>query len=74
MTPQIITDPNEMLLFILKSRSQNPEVQNPSCFKNTIMFQQSVMIWGAMSSAAVSPLCYQVQSHRSRVEAGIHAK
>ncbi|KAK3565088.1 hypothetical protein QTP86_033139 [Hemibagrus guttatus] len=34
------------------------EAHSPSCLKSTVKFPQSVMIWGAMSSAAVGPLCF----------------
>ena len=34
------------------------EAQNPSCLKSSVKFPQSVMIWGAMSSAGVGPLCF----------------
>ena len=34
------------------------EAHNPSCFKSSVKFPQSVMIWGAMSSAGVGPLCF----------------
>ena len=40
------------------------EAQNPSCLK----FPQSVMIWGAMSSAGVGPLCFI----KSRVNAAVY--
>ncbi len=30
----------------------------PSCLKSSVKFLQSVMIWVAMSSAGVGPLCY----------------
>ncbi len=34
-------------------------VQSPSiCLKSSVKFPQSVMIWGAMSSAGVGPLCF----------------
>ncbi|KAI2660833.1 Transposable element Tcb2 transposase [Labeo rohita] len=33
------------------------EALSPSCLKSSIKFPQSVMIWGAMSSADVGPLC-----------------
>ncbi len=32
------------------------EVHSPSCLKSSVKFPQSVMIWGAMSSAGVGPL------------------
>lgn len=32
------------------------EAQSPNCFKSSVKFPQSVMIWGAMSSAGVGPL------------------
>ncbi len=30
----------------------------PSCLKSSVKFPQSVMIWGALSSAGVGPLCF----------------
>ncbi len=32
------------------------EAHSPSCLKSSVKFLQSVMIWGAMSSAGVGPL------------------
>ncbi len=34
------------------------EAHSPSCLKSSVMFPQSVMIWGAMSSAGIGPLCF----------------
>ncbi len=34
------------------------EAHSPSCLKSSFKFPQSVMIWGAMSSAGVGPLCF----------------
>ncbi len=34
------------------------EAHCPSCLKSSVKFSQSVMIWGAMSSAGVGPLCF----------------
>ncbi len=34
------------------------EAHRPSCLKSGVKFPQSVMIWGAMSSAGVGPLCF----------------
>ncbi len=34
------------------------EAQNPFCLKFSVKFPQSVMIWAAMSSAGVGPLCF----------------
>ncbi len=34
------------------------EAHCPSCLKSSVKFPQSVMIWGAMSSAGVGPLCF----------------
>ncbi len=34
------------------------EAHSPSCLKSSVNFPQSVMIWGAMSSAGVRPLCF----------------
>ncbi len=34
------------------------EAHSPSCLKSSVKFPQSVMIWFAMSSAGVGPLCF----------------
>ncbi len=34
------------------------EAHSPSCLKSSVKFLQSVMIWGATSSAGVGPLCF----------------
>ncbi len=34
------------------------EAHSPSCMKSSVKFPQSVMIWGAMSSAGAGPLCF----------------
>ncbi len=34
------------------------EVHSQSCLKSSVKFPQSVMIWGAVSSAGVGPLCF----------------
>ncbi len=34
------------------------EAHGPSCLKSSVKFPQSVMIWGAISSADVGPLCF----------------
>ncbi len=34
------------------------EAHSPSCLKSSVKFPQSVMIWRAMSSAGVGPLCF----------------
>ncbi len=44
------------------------EAQNPSCLKSSVKFPQSVMIWAAMSSAGVGPLCFL----KSTVNAAIY--
>ncbi len=44
------------------------EAQNPCCLKSSVKFPQSVMIWGAMSSAGVGPLCFL----KSTVNAAIY--
>ncbi len=44
------------------------ETHSPSCLKSSVKFPQSVMIWGAMSSAGVDPLCFfENQSHCTRL-------
>ncbi len=44
------------------------EEQNPCCLKSSVKFPQSVMIWAAMSSAGVGPLCFM----KSTVNAAIY--
>ncbi len=44
------------------------EAQNPCCLKSSVKFPQSVMIWAAMSSAGVGPLCFL----KSSVNAAIY--
>jgi len=39
------------------------EAHSPSCLKSSVKFPQSVMIWGAMSSAGVGPLCFFENQH-----------
>ncbi len=39
------------------------EAHSPSCLKSCVTFPQSVMIWGAMSSAGVSPMCFFENQH-----------
>ncbi len=34
------------------------EAQNPRCLRSSVKFPQSVMVWGAMSSAGVGLLCF----------------
>ncbi len=47
---------------------KNGEAQNPCCLKFSVKFPQSVMIWAAMSSAGVGPLCFL----KSTVNAAIY--
>ncbi len=52
--------------FCISFRNQGPrvwrkggEAHSPSCLKSSVKFPQSVMIWGAMSSAGIfGPLCF----------------
>ncbi|KAI2656042.1 Transposable element Tc1 transposase [Labeo rohita] len=37
---------------------KSEEAQNPSCLKSSVKFLKSVMIWGAVTSAGVGPLCF----------------
>ncbi len=32
--------------------------RNPRCLRSSVKSPQSVMVWGAMSSAGVGPLCF----------------
>ncbi len=44
------------------------EAQNPRCLRSSVKFPQSVMVWGAMSSAGVGPLCFL----RSKVNTAVN--
>ncbi len=51
--------------FCIKFGNQGPrvwrksgEAQNPCSLKSSVKLSQSVMIWAAMSSAGVGPLCF----------------
>ncbi len=61
--------------FCISFGNQGPRVwrksgqtQNPCCLKSSVKFPQSVMIWVAMSSAGVGPLCFL----KSTVNAAIY--
>ncbi len=56
---------SDEIKFCISFRNQGPrvwrkggEAHSPSCLKSSVKFTQSVMIWGAMSSAGVGPLCF----------------
>ncbi len=56
--------------FCILFRNQGPgvcrkggEAHRPSCLKSSVKFPQSVMIWGAMSSADVGPLCFFLKTN-----------
>ncbi|KAL1246915.1 hypothetical protein QQF64_034713, partial [Cirrhinus molitorella] len=44
------------------------EAQNPRFLRSSVKFPQSVMVWGAMSSAGVGPLCFL----RSKVNVAVY--
>ncbi len=44
------------------------EAHNPCCLKSSVKFPQSVMVWGAMSSAGVGSLCFL----RSKVNTAVY--
>ncbi len=50
----------------LRVRKKCGETHSPSCLKSSVKFPQSVMIWGAMSSAGVGSLCKN-QHHCTRL-------
>ncbi len=52
----------------IKVWSKTGEAQNPSCLKSCVKFQKSVMIWGAVTSAGVGPLCFI----KSKVNAAVY--
>ncbi len=41
-----------------ESGGRSGEAQYPCCLKSSVKFPQSVMIWAAMLSAGVGPLCF----------------
>ncbi len=41
-----------------ESGGRSGEAQYPCCLKSSVKFSQSVMIWAAMLSAGVGPLCF----------------
>ncbi len=43
---------------VQESGGRSGEAHNPCCLKSSVKFPQSVMIWAAMSSAGVGPLCF----------------
>ncbi len=50
------------------------EAHSPSCLKSSVKFPQSVMMWGAMSSAGVGPLCFfENQRHCIRLPSNFGA-
>ncbi len=49
------------------------EAQNPRCLRSSVKFPQSVMVWGAMSSAGVGPLFSEVQGQHSRIPGSFRA-
>ncbi len=52
----------------IKVWRKSEEAQNPCCLKSSVKFPHSVMIWAAMSSAGVGPLCFL----KSTVNAAIY--
>ncbi len=51
-----------------ESGTQRGEAQNPRYLRSSVKFPQSVMVWGAMSSAGVGPLCFL----RSKVNTAVY--
>ncbi len=47
----------------LRGRKKCGETHSPSCLKSSVKFPQSVMIWGATSSAGVGSLCFFKNQH-----------
>ncbi len=61
--------------FCISFGNQGPRVwrkrgkaHNPCCLRSSVKFPQSVMVWGAMSSAGVGPLCFL----RSKVNIAVY--
>ncbi len=49
------------------------EAHSPSCLKSSVKFPQSVMIWDAMWSAGVGPLCFLKTNVTAPIYQYIHA-
>ncbi len=45
-------------LFVKRAEHPPNKAQDPCCLKSSVKFPQSVMIWAAMLSAGVGPLCF----------------
>ncbi len=74
----LFSDESKFWISFGKSRSRvwrkSGEAQNPCCLKSSVKFPQSVMIWAAMSSAGVGPLCFsEVHSQRSHLPGNFRA-
>ncbi len=52
----------------IKVWRKSEEAQNPSCLKSSVKFLKSVVIWGAVMSAGVGPLCFI----KSKVNAAVY--
>ncbi len=52
----------------IKVWRKSGEAQNPCCLKSSVKFLKSVMIWGAVTSAGVGPLCFI----KSKVNAAVY--
>ncbi len=44
------------------------EAQNPRCLKSSVKFLKPVIIWGAVMSAGVAPLCFR----KSKINAAVY--
>ncbi len=56
-TGLLLSGPKSFYQMKVNSRKRG-ETQNPCCLKSSVKFPQSVMVWAAMSSAGVCPLCF----------------
>ncbi len=54
--------------FSFGNQGRGREAQNQRCLKSSVKFPQSVMIWGAGTSAGVGPLCFI----NSKLNAAVH--
>ncbi len=57
-----------MIIIWVYGGRKRGEAQNPRCLRSSVKFPQSVMVWGAMSSAGVGPLCFL----RSKVNTAVY--
>ncbi len=58
----LFSDESQFCIYFVNQGSRvwrkGEEAHSTSCLKSSVKFPQSVMIWGARSSAGVGPMCF----------------